>query len=104
MADGLPILFLLAGIALAVFSVSWTSTKSRSLIQQWADDNGYRLLSSESRPFRRGPYFWTSSKGQTVYYVTVEMPDGTTRSGWIRCGSFWGGLWSSKVDVRWDDN
>src|SRR5262249_36093276 len=54
------------------------------------------------QPFK-GPFFWTSTKAQTVYYVFVEDSDGNKRSGWVRCGSCWFGLLSDNVEVRWDD-
>src|SRR5262249_35973173 len=54
------------------------------------------------RNFFRGPFFWTSSKGQTVYRVTVEVK-GAVRTGWVRCGSWWLGLRSEQVEVRWDE-
>ena len=47
--------------------------------------------------------FWTSSRGQTVYCVTVEDEQGNQRHGWVRCGSWLFGLLSDNVDVRWED-
>ena len=97
------VLTVVAVIILAVIAMVWHFRRSRSLLEDWAAENGYRLLSSQYRNFSRGPFFWTTSKGQTVYRVTVQDRDGATRSGWVRCGSWWGGLLSDKVQVRWDD-
>lgn len=97
------ILTIAAIVFLAIIAMVWHFSRSRSLLENWAAENGYRLLSSQYRNFSRGPFFWTTSKGQTVYRVTVQDRDGGTRSGWVRCGSWWGGLLSDKVQVRWDD-
>ena len=96
------ILIALLMIVLVVASIAWTFSRSRSLIQEWADENGYRLLDYEYRWIARGPFFWTTSKGQTVYRVTIEDGRGNVRKGWVRCGSWLAGLWSHRVDVRWD--
>jgi hypothetical protein len=91
-----------APIALVGLILFWQFSRSRSLLQDWAAQNGFEILKSEFRFFRRGPFFWTSSKGQTIYYVTVRDAQGSVRSGWVRCGGWWLGLWSNKTEVRWD--
>ncbi len=90
-------------IVLAIVSMSWTFARSSSILETWARENGYRLLSSEYRWLSKGPYFFRTSKGQTVYRVSVQDAQGRTRSGFVRCGSWIFGLLSDKVDVRWDD-
>jgi hypothetical protein len=62
-----------------------------------------RIVSSEYRYFFRGPYFRTTSKGQTVYRVTVEDKPGRLRTGWVRCGGWWLGLMSNHVEACWDE-
>jgi hypothetical protein len=78
--------------------------RSRSLLIGWARQNDFEILASDYRKFRRGPFFWTSSKNQTVYYVTIRDRENQVRSGWLRCGGFWGGVWSDKTEVRWDNS
>jgi len=90
-------------ILLVIASVFWHYSRSRSLLQQWADENGFVIVHSEYRSFFKGPYFWTSSKSQTVYYVTVRDRDGNERNGWVRCGGLFLGLLSDRTDVRWDE-
>jgi hypothetical protein len=105
MSDSLPIVF--GFIILAIFmiaSLTWTNSRSQSVIELWARANLYEIINSEVRYFFRGPFFWSSSKGQTVYYITVKDAAGNFRSGWIRCGSWWGGLFSDQAEVRWDDD
>jgi hypothetical protein len=90
-------------VVVIVLGLVWHFERSNSLLHQWAAQNGYRIISQKYRNFFKGPYFWTSTRGQTVYYVVVEDPDGNTRSGWVRCGSWWFGLLSDNVEVHWDD-
>jgi hypothetical protein len=86
---------------LAVLTLVWHFGRSSSLLRRWAAENGYRILSQEYRVLRQGPFFWTSARGQAVYYVVVEDAV-QKRSGWVRCGGWWFGLWSDNVEVRWD--
>jgi hypothetical protein len=102
-AEGLGMAMLLAAFAvLAILRLFWRSNRSKTLLDQWAQANGYKLLSAQSRHLSRGPFFFTTSKGQTVYRIRVEDTEGNIREGYARCGSWIGGLLSDKVDVRWD--
>jgi hypothetical protein len=97
-------LFAVAAIAVLIgLSFWWQSSRSSSLLQRWAEENGYRIVRREYRTFFRGPFFWNSSKGQTVYYVVAEDSAGARRSGYVRCGGWWLGLVSDRVEVRWDE-
>ena len=96
--------FMLGLLAVVVILVLvWHFSRSNSLLQKWAAQNGYKIVSQEYRTFFRGPFFWTTTKGQTVYYVTVEDTPGNRRAGWVRCGGWWFGLMSDAVEVRWDE-
>ena len=84
-------------IIVAIFS------RARHILESWATENDYQILRSEIRWLRRGPFFWTTSKGQVVYYVSVRDREGVTRNGWVRCGSWWLGVFRYKSEVRWDE-
>ena len=103
MDAALPVLGILAFITFVIVMIVWHYSRSRQVLENWANENNYRIVSSEYRNFFRGPFFWTSSKSQTVYYVTVETADGQTRSGWVRCGGWFWGLFSDTAEVRWDE-
>ena len=79
-------------------------TESKNfLVERWAADNGYELLRSEYRMLFRGPFSGTADfKKQPVYYVQVRDKSSPLRSGWIRFGSRFWGLWSRKTEVRWE--
>jgi hypothetical protein len=97
------VLFAILAIGLVVAGFAWHFSRSKALLKQWASENGFELLHSEYRNFFKGPFFWTTSRGQTVYYVQVSDSAGNVRSGWVRCGSWWMGLMSDKTEVRWED-
>jgi hypothetical protein len=96
------LLFVVIGIVV-IGSMAWHFSRSRSVLEQWAVENGFEILHSEYRNLVRGPFFWTTSKGQTVYYVRVRDSKGTERSGWVRCGGWFLGLMTDRAEVRWED-
>jgi hypothetical protein len=98
-----PVLLILAVIALGVGSIVWHFSRSEALLQRWAERNDFRLLKQEYCWFFKGPFFWTSSRGQTLYYVTIVDDAGHRRHAWVRCGGWFLGLLSDHVDVSWDD-
>jgi hypothetical protein len=77
--------------------------RSNHILESWAARNDYRVLSSELRWIHRGPFFWTTSKNQIVYYVEVKTSDDTVKRGWVRCGGWWRGVFLDKAEVRWDE-
>ena len=76
--------------------------RAQTLLKGWAEENGYEILDAEPRLFRRGPYFW-SGRGQVVYRVWVRDREGVERLGWVRCGSWWGGVLVDKVESQCDE-
>ena len=97
------------GLGLATLLVTllvMSAKRAKSILQNWAHDNGFHIVSFEKRYLiATGPFrWWTNSRGQVVYFIQVRDREGTQRSGWLRCGSFFGGvLGSRKAEVRWDD-
>ena len=101
--DTKVILFLVTFGLLVVGSISWHFARSRAVLEQWAQEEGFEILRRDYRAFFRGPFFWTTSKGQTVYFVTVRDGQGSVRRGWVRCGGWFSGLMTDKAEVRWKD-
>lgn len=90
-------------ICLGIFLSVWSFKRGRDILEHWAMEYGYQILSSHFCWLWRGPFFWRSSKGQMVYYVVVRTSDGYTRQGWVRCGSFFLGIWKDRAEVIWDE-
>ncbi len=80
-----------------------TNARADTILNNWALRNGYRVLSRNYAWFFKGPFFWTSNRSQVVFRITAQDQSGNTRSGWVRCGSWWGGILSDDAEIRWDE-
>jgi hypothetical protein len=99
--DGSP-LFLLVVIPIAIVSIVLHFTRSTTMLDRWAAANGLRLVTKEYRWLVKGPFFWRSGKNQAVYRITAQDAHGQTFSGFARCGGWFFGMLSDRVEVRWD--
>ena len=102
MDNALPVLGFVVLAMFAIAMLVFHFSRAKSILEQWAEDNGYEIISSEQRWFG-GAFWWRKSKGQEVYYVTVRTPDGQIRRGWVRCGGWFLGVLSDQTSVEWDD-
>jgi hypothetical protein len=93
---------LLIAVVFAVAMMFFHFSRARSILEHWAEENGYEIVSSARRWFG-GTFWWRKSKGQEVYYVTIRTPKGQTRRGWVRCGGWFLGMFSDQADVEWDE-
>ena len=96
-----PLIFL-CFLVVVIGSVFWHNSRSISVLENWARENNFDILEREQRLWFKGPFFWTTSRGQTVYHVTVRDNNGAVRSGWVRCGGWFLGLMSDHAEVRWE--
>jgi hypothetical protein len=62
----MEILFCVVLALVLVGSLVWHGSRSQNVLQEWARQNGYRLVKAKMAYFFRGPFFWTTSKGQSV--------------------------------------
>lgn len=97
---------LFAVLGISVF-VAWNwlfQARAKSIIQKWAAKHHYDVVQFET-PLLTGAFsFWTTSRGQVVYSVTVRDDAGCERKAWVRCGGFLGSvLFSHEIEVRWQD-
>lgn len=100
----LPVLigFILLFASVGLSSMALMSSRSKTILKLWADANGFELLDSEERHLRLGPFFFRTSRGQTVFYVTIRTRDGCIRKAWVRCGHWFGGvMFSDQATVEW---
>ena len=98
----MTILVILA-LGLAVGSMVWGFRRGEVLLDRWAARNGYRIVEREYRWLAKGPFFFRSGKGHSVYRIAVRDGAGELRRGWARCGGWFIGLLSDHVEVRWDE-
>ncbi len=99
--------FLVLGIvAIALLVIGMTMqqyARAQALLDEWATRNQFRIERREYRRLFKGPFFWTSARGQFVYRVTVTDARGVTRVAWVRLGSWFWGIWKKQVQVIWDE-
>ena len=76
--------------------------RSDSILRKWAAENGFELLRSQ-RCFSSGAFCWVTSMKTSVYLVTVRDRENRDRSGWVRCGSPFAGLFSNQTEVKWKE-
>jgi hypothetical protein len=83
----------------------WFKASSKAILRKWAKENGFQIVKSRQGSFFTGRFkWWTNGRMQDIYFVKVRDQDGHERSGWVRCGSFFGGvLFSNQIEVRWDE-
>ena len=93
--------FAVLALSLAAVGISWNQARAGRILERWARENCYRILSSRRCWFWQGPFFLRSSDDQAVFKITVADGPGQVRRGWVRCGSFWAGLLSNRAEVRW---
>jgi hypothetical protein len=102
LAGGLIVAIL---VIAAFIALNWLfEAKAQSIFQKWVTEQGYTVLRFE-RAFLSGAFsFWTTSRGQVVYFITVRDNQGMERNACVRCGSFGGGiLFSNKIEIKWLD-
>lgn len=99
--------FLWLGLgAVILLGIGWALQqyqRAREMLEDWAERNQIQIEKSELRHFFKGPFFWGSSRGQFVYRVHVIDRAGQRRTGWVRVGSWFWGIWKNQVNVIWDD-
>ncbi|HEV7123692.1 MAG TPA: hypothetical protein VGN24_09790 [Rhodanobacter sp.] len=79
-------------------------SNAKALLQDWAQANQLRILHARLRMFMPWRMYFTTSRYQIVYQVSVY--DETThrvRAAWVRLGMrFWGVMEGDAVDVQWE--
>jgi hypothetical protein len=98
----LVLLMLVVVPVVIMVSYQWEHDRSRNLIAQWAAENRYELLAASRQYWTLGTPFWFTAKGQTVYRIEARDYQGNTYTGYALCGGRFMGLWSDRVEVKWD--
>jgi uncharacterized protein YcfJ len=92
-------------VAAGAVSAVGTYFLADKILRKWAGKNVFELLEKKCHYFNyKGPFdLWTTSNSQVVYSVRIRDRQGNERTGWVRCGTFLGGVFfSNKAEVRWD--
>jgi hypothetical protein len=95
--------FFFAILAVAAASVFYRQSRISALLDSWASRNGLAIVKRTYGLFRQGPFFLTLGH-QVVYRLVVRDSGGVERGCWVRLGSFFMGLLSDDVEVRWEQS
>jgi len=90
-----------SGVVIFCYRV-WEQDESIRLLMNWASGNQYTILDALSRRWADRPAHVPSSMLQMVFRVKIQEAGGRERDGWVRVGSYFGGLISKRIDVFWD--
>jgi hypothetical protein len=92
-------------VAFVVAGIWFQYSRAKAILDAWAASEGFTIQSFDRCYFGTGPFrWWTNGRGQVVYHVRVRDRSGEARSGWVRCGGYFGGvLFSNRTEVRWEE-
>jgi len=94
-------------LLLIFFTVYMTYYKNSGLkvVENWAKKEGYKIIDSELRWVKTGPFFLSgTSRQQRVFLVTLGSKEGKKKKAWIRVGGYVLGLLSDQIDIKWETN
>ncbi len=92
---------LLIGVSIALGAL-WSGRRSRAIIDRWATENRYEVVSAKSHFLAAGPFTLRRFRGQTVYRIHIRDANGRESRGWVRCGGWLLGILSDDIKVQWD--
>jgi hypothetical protein len=78
------------------------NSKARDVVDMWADENHLQVVDKRYLQFG-GKFFFSRSKAQRVYRVTVIDASGRQRVADVKCGGFMVGMLNESVNIRWHD-
>jgi hypothetical protein len=104
MSVGIVSLIIVFVVLLFVARLFWERSRSMSMIEHWAHENGLHLASASRCYWTLGTPFWAArnQKNRTVYRIAVEDSLGNSLSGYALCGGLLLGLITDRVEVKFD--
>ena len=98
--------FIAAGVGLViiVLVIEWHKRRARRILNNWAKENEYEVVSAHVRWFLRGPYSLFFTHKQIVLQFMVSDSNGATKTGWACCGHGNLGVIREMIDVQWDED
>jgi hypothetical protein len=94
---------ILAVITIVLSFYKLTIWRANIILRRWALEKGFEVLRFERCFFTGGFGWFTTSRNQVVYSILIKDRWNEERSGWLRCGSYFGGvLFSNEAEVKWN--
>lgn len=89
MESAFPAIGILAFVVFAILMMLFHFSRARSILERWAEENGYEIVSSERRWFG-GTFWWRKSKGQKSTTSPCErLMGGFGEAGFAVVDGFW---------------
>jgi hypothetical protein len=82
--------------------VRWHSSRSRAVLNNWAERHRFEILYCERQLFFLGPFFMTTFRRQVVYKVRVRNGHGKVRAGLVTCGGPFCPFVVDEATVKWE--
>lgn len=98
-------LFLLITAAIVIpptVIVVWHRYRRYVILPQWEARQPYVWVEYQRRPYFIEPSFRDAFSRETFYQITAYNRKGRIRRGWLRCGSWWLGSFTNRVQVSWE--
>ncbi|MEO8604264.1 MAG: hypothetical protein ABI629_16935 [bacterium] len=103
MSDQTFLLVAIAVIGLSVVFDRHRAQRAQAILADWMRENGWQLVSSTRRWLPPWSLLFRVSRYQLVFRVEAHDAQGRRSTGFAVCGGWWLGLFTERVDVRWDD-
>ena len=104
---GVSIWWVVACVAVILLPVLWGLARwqtrcSFARLNEWASENGLRILQRTYEPLWHGPFWWRRwYRDLAVYRVVVENPDGSRRTAHVRVSGWF--FRPADLTVRWEE-
>jgi hypothetical protein len=76
--------------------------RSRSMLDRWAQENGYEIVSAKLALFWWGPFSLMLERDAFVYRISVRDQNDAICRAWARCNGWIAFVSGRKIDVIWD--
>lgn len=98
-------LFLLATAAIVIpptVIVVWHRYRCYAILRQWEARQPYAWFEYQRRPYFQELSVRDTFSRETFYQIAVRNRKGRLRHGWLRCGSWWLGSFTNRIQVSWE--
>ena len=98
-------LFLLITAAIVISPsalVVWQRYRRYAILRQWEARQPYVWIEYKKRHYFKEPSLRDAFTRETFYQITAYNRKGRIRRGWLRCGSWWLGSFTNRIQVSWE--
>lgn len=97
----MELIYFLVIVCVVLVSHATLGVRSRPMLDHWALENGYEIVSAHMALFWWGPFSLMLQRDAFVYRITIRDQNGLCRA-WARCNGWIAFFTGNKIDVIWD--